>query len=407
MLPTGCSLEMEDSKYKIEGRTASCSCLSGSWVFPRAQVVVDGLPVAVVSLHREAFNRRSFEEFGRSSFQLLDLAPFLDAGCDSINFVCIPSSIETLGEGCFANCRNLCSVVFEDGSAASVIHAEAFARCRSLRTMCVPASVVAICDECFRGDVSLWWITFEPNSRLSRIGNDAFQGCWELDSLSLPRYVQELTGLAFPEGRNLRLEVDGENCFFRICDGFLMDFSGISMIRYLECDGDIVIGRDIERMAQGCFCSCNSLSTVTFESGSKVLVLERCVFFGCLSLQSICIPSLVERIDTECFAYCQTLEMVIFESVSRVSVLGEHAFTGTSLKSICIPSSVQKILGWCFSYCLLLENVTFESPCGVSVLAEYIFYQSRSLRSIRIPKSIDNIDSDCFAGCAGLKIMRD
>jgi hypothetical protein len=58
---------------------------------------------------------------------------------------------------------------------------------------------------------------------------------------------------------------------------------------------------------------------VTFESGCKLSRIGRSAFWRCSSLSSICIPSSVEQLCASCFADCNGLSSVTFESGSKLS----------------------------------------------------------------------------------------
>jgi hypothetical protein len=63
------------------------------------------------------------------------------ADCSLIESICIPSSVETIGEFCFQNSRFLSMVSFEPGSALREIHETAFFNCRRLQSIDLPPSV--------------------------------------------------------------------------------------------------------------------------------------------------------------------------------------------------------------------------------------------------------------------------
>jgi hypothetical protein len=58
-------------------------------------------------------------------------------------------------------------------------------------------------------------------------------------------------------------------------------------------------------------------------------------------LKSIIIPKSVEVLCKECFSNCKSLTSITFESDSRLQRIEERAFAGTGLKSIIVPSSVE------------------------------------------------------------------
>jgi hypothetical protein len=57
------------------------------------------------------------------------------------------------------------------------------------------------------------------------------------------------------------------------------------------------------------------------------------------SLQSIVIPSSVEILGSSCFSRCQSLSSISFESNSRLTRIDSTAFSSSSLQSIIIPPS--------------------------------------------------------------------
>jgi hypothetical protein len=122
----------------------------------------------------------------------------------------------------------------------------------------------------------------------------------------------------------------------------------------------ICIPSSVEKICESCFNGCKSLSTITFESGSKLSCIENDAFCNCSSLSSIGIPSSVEQICRECFNGCYSLSTITFESDSKLSCIERSAFCNClSLSSICIPSSLEKICQGCFYGCNSLSTIRF------------------------------------------------
>jgi hypothetical protein len=65
--------------------------------------------------------------------------------------------------------------------------------------------------------------------------------------------------------------------------------------------------------------------------------------FSFSSLQSILIPSNVEILGSKCFADCGSLSSITFESNSRLTRIESLAFKWSSLQSIVIPRNVRFI----------------------------------------------------------------
>jgi hypothetical protein len=55
------------------------------------------------------------------------------AGSEDLLFVIIPSSVEFIGRRCFANCPELCGVVFEQDSMLKTLAEDAFIGCPKLK----------------------------------------------------------------------------------------------------------------------------------------------------------------------------------------------------------------------------------------------------------------------------------
>jgi hypothetical protein len=77
----------------------------------------------------------------------------------------------------------------------------------------------------------------------------------------------------------------------------------------------------------------------------------------------IVIPASVGFLGVECFSWCQSLWSVTFESGSRLSQIKHDTFAITGLVEIVIPASVKILDEGCFLQCESLSSVTFESGC--------------------------------------------
>jgi hypothetical protein len=83
-------------------------------------------------------------------------------------------------------------------------------------------------------------------------------------------------------------------------------------------------------------------------------------------LKSIIIPSSVEVLCESCFFECKSLSSVTFESGSRLQCIEESTFRESGLTSITIPSSVEMLCKLCFAQCHSIESITFENDLKLS-----------------------------------------
>jgi hypothetical protein len=221
----------------------------------------------------------------------------------------------------------------------------------------------------------------------------------------------------------------------------------------------IVIPRNVEILGSSCFSFCESLSSITFESNSRLTTIEWEVF-SYSSLQSIVIPRNVQFIDafafidvtlssisiesgnetfviendilidvlhhklirnfsksskieigmnieivgSQCFSSCKSVSSITFELNSHLTQIESEAFSDSSLQSILIPMNVEILGSECFSFCKSLSSITFESNSHLARIESEAF-SSSSLQSIFIPSTILFIASDAVDSPSQIRLV--
>jgi hypothetical protein len=246
------------------------------------------------------------------------------------------------------SCTSLCSVTFESGSKLARIEATTFYECSSLKSICLPASVESVGNLSVSPCASLSLFTFESGSKLTRIETRALYGCPLLKSICLPASLQMLDGSALARTGISRITLEEGHRHFRISGNFLLDFDGISVIRYFGSDRKVTLSNNITALNTGCFHSCGFLCSLIFESGSKLARIGDHALSHCSSLTSICLPASVESLGERSFLLCEWLSSLTFESGSKLSRIDSHAFCHcSSLRTISIPCSIKELeTGW-------------------------------------------------------------
>ena len=173
------------------------------------------------------------------------------AGKTDVSFT-VPSSVTSIAENAFANCKSLTSIIIPKSVAK--IGDFAFQRCSGLKNIVIPYGVTSIGRVTFGNCTSLESITI-PDS-VTLINNCAFDSCSSLRSITVPERTTSINNLAF-----------------RYCTG-------------LE---SVIIPDAVKSIGKDAFWGCSKLKSVTV--GSRVTSIGMGAFSGCSSLESVVFKS--------------------------------------------------------------------------------------------------------------------
>jgi hypothetical protein len=240
-------------------------------------------------------------------------------------------------------------IAFEYNSNLSKIPLNAFSSCSSLQSICIPASVQSIGVGSFSDCRSLQLLGFERDSKLTEIAADALLNCSSLESICIPASLRSINGLALV-GTHISIRtVESGTPHFLFSEDFLMDVNGTSVFRFLGLASTITLSPKIEIISVGCFAFC-PFSSFTINSGSRLKRIEESSFRKCSLLRSISIPATVEVLGMECFDECRSLSSFAIESGSVLNRIEAKAFSRcVALQSIRIPAKVEFLGEQCFS----------------------------------------------------------
>jgi len=163
----------------------------------------------------------------------------------------------------------------------------------------------------------------------------------------------------------------------------------------------------IQTIGENAFYGCSSLRVVHLRDG-LVTIGER-AFAGCIQLEHIDVPSTVIDINNAAFHGCISLEEVnLCEGLRTIGhrVLNESlgVFYGCiSLRHIEIPSTVPVITAWAFDSCTSLEEVLLHE--GLQAIKAVAFARCRSLKHIFIPSTVTSIEAWAFDACFLLDLI--
>ena len=114
---------------------------------------------------------------GKNVVALQDFAFYTN----NVETLIIPNTVRTIGDECFAYCKNLTKVKMSNSLTS--IGNNAFNFCTGLTSITIPSSVTSIGNNAFYGCTGLTSITI-PSS-VTTIGNNAFSGCSNLTKITI------------------------------------------------------------------------------------------------------------------------------------------------------------------------------------------------------------------------------
>lgn len=300
-------------------------------------------------------------------------------------------------------CKN--SIIPED---ALVIEENCFHGCEGLETITLPNTIERIGKDGFGYCTNLREIRLSES--LQVIDDWAFEGAGCLTELIIPRSVNSIsegfatgcTGLKrlkVEEGNSVYDSRDDCNAIIRTADNTLI----------LGCD-NTVIPNTIECIGYRAFLRVKNQRSVIIPN--SVTRIENEAFYWCTNLTDVTLPENLKYIGQEAFAGCAFRNITL---PSCLEYLGHIVFGDCSnLESLYIPKKVvhlgdysDNILESCSSLANIVvdpQNRWFDSRNGCNAIIES---ESSTLRSgcknTHIPEGVTIIASRAFIGCEGLE----
>lgn len=276
----------------------------------------------------------------------------------------------------------------------------AFAGCEDLNSLSIPNSINSIGKHAF---YSCAFTKFVIPENVSSIGSGAFHYCTQMTDVTIPSSVTEIGGGAFYGCSGLtgvHISSIEDWCKIR----FDMGYVGTNPTLYahhLYINGsevtDVIIPNSITSINDGIFEGCSEIASVTIPDG--VTSIGKYSFDGCKKLTSITLPSGVVSIGNCAFQECSNLESINLPQ--KITTIGYSAFSGCeALKSIVIPDGVTDIMDATFYHCVNLASVIL--PNSLTSLGTQAFGDCSSLESIIIPRNVTNISQFAFQNCSSL-----
>jgi hypothetical protein len=175
-----------------------------------------------------------------------------------------------------------------------------------------------------------------------------------------------------------------------------------------------MIPRNVRFIDGSAFCNV-TISSLLIESGNETFIIKqnflidnvRHILIHNFSTSShLEIPYDIEILGSSCFSTCESFSSISFESNSRLTRIESEAFSNSGLQSIVIPRSVRFIDGSAFcgvesSFCLHQtesEQFVFQNSFLIDVVHHTLIRNFSTSSNPEIPYDIEILGSSCFAG---------
>ncbi len=269
-------------------------------------------------------------------------------GCEHLESVSIPSTMESIGNGAFKKCKKLAKIEVAEGNKSFWTDEYGILYTSDRKFLIqapgalegdvtLPESLEVICDTAFNGCEKVTGVTMGP--KVKRIGKSAFSGCSSLSRIKIPASMSEISDYAFNGCASLpSIDADdGEHFVSR--GGLLYSKDMKTLVRAPGAiSREVVLPDTVETIGQGAFQSCEKLSKVTMKG---VRTISNEAFKGCISLLSA--------------------------PLDGVESIGKYAFMGcVELDSVVVPDSVKSIGTWAFGECKSLKKASV--PGNIDIL---------------------------------------
>ncbi|EAY00236.1 surface antigen BspA-like [Trichomonas vaginalis G3] len=264
--------------------------------------------------------------------------------------------------------------------------------------------------------------SFESNPQLTTIGKYAFYNCAKLQRIDL----SSCTKLTIIRERAFSFCTSAKELY--LPEGL----KNIESYSFSETKiRSLIIPNSVVEMKDHAFTKAESLTSINFKDGSKLLSLDSCVFsytklvefevpesvqsisgiflYKVFSLTIIRVhPKNKYYISDDCAVYTKNYSKILsfapnstqtYVINSNVTDINNGAFICAKCTSIIIPPTVTYIGELAFYETRYLKQI--ELPPNITIIESYTFYFS-AITSIDIPDNVTKINSYAFFACSSL-----
>ena len=317
-----------------------------------------------------------------------------------------PKHVESFGENCFKNCRNIVSVNLNEH--VKFLSDGLFDGCTNLLNI-NSSKQLNIGKRCFRNCKSLTDIP----SFVKSFNEQSFENCTGLKRINV--VGKEIPTACFRGCKNL-IEVLNQDKIYSIG---AFAFSGCENLEKFKI-------YHVHEVPAEAFSNCKKLKKIRLLA--KIKTIGTRAFHNCQNLADINLPDSIERIKKEAFRNCSSIKTIYIptnlksygdaafynmDSLECIEVSPRNKTYSTPDNKILIDNNQQKLVLYACnskdkSYSLKNYNLQYDKSGNclivpINSIGEFAFAGAKNLEELTICACTQDIEETAFYGCENLK----
>lgn len=319
-------------------------------------------------------------------------------GTMKLSSIKLPSSVQEIGERCFAGCSKMTDCGLANMKSLKTIGFEAFAR-TGLKKIYIPNSVRTLGESAFSECKSAKQVYI--GKKVSELPEYVF-AYTGITSVKIPSNVKTISWRAFAYSKLKSINIPKtvttlDQSIFEGCQNLKTATlpSSITEIPYGTFSGSglqkVKMGKKTTTISDFAFLNNKSLKSVDIPD--SVTTIQYGAFKDCTSLSKISMPKSLEQLGGKNFDNTKWYKNQKNGMVYAGKVFYTYKGKLPKNKAISIKSGTKGIAGFAMINSSV-KSVTI--PEGVTNIGEAAFYNCKNLKSIYIPKSVKEIGTNAL-----------